>query len=111
MQLVRLAFSFALANAGSSRAARIAMMAMTTRSSISVNAPRLRRGAFTTFLFGSICKLWAGNQVKLSGRQIRVGKGAVAGIVTQPVRRRCPRTDQVGCGLDGVGRTRLHWSP
>src|SRR5436190_1723164 len=38
MQLVRLARSFALASAGSSIAARIAMMAMTTSSSMSVNA-------------------------------------------------------------------------
>src|SRR5215469_10425361 len=110
-QFARLAFAFALANAGSNMAARIAMIAITTNSSISVNAPRLRRGAFTTFLFAGICKLWAGDLVKLSGRQIRIGKGAIGGIVTQPVRRWCPRAGQVGCGLDGVGRTRLHRSP
>src|ERR1043166_9255069 len=39
-QAVRLAFSFALARAGRSRPARIAMMAITTRSSIRVNAGR-----------------------------------------------------------------------
>src|ERR1043166_6820855 len=38
-QAVRLAFSFAFARAGSSRPARMAMMAITTRSSIGVNAP------------------------------------------------------------------------
>src|SRR5437867_217297 len=37
-QAVRLAFSFALAKAGNNNPARIAMMAMTTRSSIKVNA-------------------------------------------------------------------------
>jgi len=36
------ALSFALLNAGSNMAARIAMMAMTTRSSIKVNAARPR---------------------------------------------------------------------
>src|SRR5882724_2986316 len=38
-QAVRLAFSFALAKAGNNNPARIAMMAMTTRSSIKVKAP------------------------------------------------------------------------
>src|SRR5206468_4897821 len=37
-QAVRLAFSFALAKAGNNNPARIAMMAMTTRSSIRVKA-------------------------------------------------------------------------
>jgi hypothetical protein len=37
MQLVRLAFSLATVNTGRSSAAKIAMMAMTTSSSISVN--------------------------------------------------------------------------
>src|ERR1041385_1614366 len=41
-QLIRQAFCLALARAGSSSAARIAMMAMTTRSSMSVKAGRLR---------------------------------------------------------------------
>jgi len=40
MQPVCLAFCFALARAGNSIAARIAMMAITTKSSIKVNAPR-----------------------------------------------------------------------
>src|SRR5579871_4450192 len=39
MQTVRFDFSLALARAGKSIAARIAMMAMTTRSSIRVKAP------------------------------------------------------------------------
>src|ERR1035441_2395160 len=38
MQAIRLAFSFALARAGSSSAAKIAMMAITTNSSIRVKA-------------------------------------------------------------------------
>src|SRR5712691_11515975 len=38
MQAVRLAFSLARDKAGSNSAARMAMMAMTTRSSINVNA-------------------------------------------------------------------------
>ena len=42
MQAVCCAFAFALANAGNSRLAKIAMMAMTTSNSISVNAGRLR---------------------------------------------------------------------
>jgi len=37
MQVVRLAFSFALAKAGRSMAAKMAMMAMTTSNSIKVN--------------------------------------------------------------------------
>src|SRR5262245_10216296 len=39
MHAVRCAFSLALDNAGSNMAARIAMMAMTTSSSINVNPP------------------------------------------------------------------------
>ena len=38
LHVVRLARSFAFANAGNSSAARIAMMAMTTNNSINVNA-------------------------------------------------------------------------
>src|SRR6266550_6879774 len=41
MHLIRLAFSFAFDNAGNSKAARIAMIAMTTSNSMSVN-PRFR---------------------------------------------------------------------
>ena len=37
MQAIPVAFSFALVRAGSSKAARMAMMAITTRSSIKVN--------------------------------------------------------------------------
>jgi hypothetical protein len=37
-----MAFSFALLSAGSNKAARIAMMAMTTSSSMSVNASMFR---------------------------------------------------------------------
>ena len=44
MQLVRLACSLALARAGNSIAARIAMMAMTTSSSIKVKPRRRRKG-------------------------------------------------------------------
>ena len=43
MQEVRMARSFALPKAGSSMAAKIAMMAMTTSSSIKVNASLERR--------------------------------------------------------------------
>src|SRR5437773_7066892 len=42
MQAVRCAFALDFANAGSNSAARIAMMAMTTSNSISVNALRGR---------------------------------------------------------------------
>src|SRR6266576_5266345 len=42
LQLTRLAFSFAPASAGSNIAARMAMMAITTSSSINVNASGLR---------------------------------------------------------------------
>src|SRR6267378_4363576 len=52
---MRLAFSLALARAGSSIAARIAMMAITTSNSINVNPPagrhdrcRARKGAFNS---------------------------------------------------------------
>jgi hypothetical protein len=43
MQLVFFAFAFAFDNAGSSIPARIAMMAMTTSSSIRVKADRIER--------------------------------------------------------------------
>ncbi len=43
MQLLRRAFSRALARAGRSIAARMAMIAITTRSSINVKASRNRR--------------------------------------------------------------------
>src|ERR1700733_10009505 len=46
-QFARFAFSLALASAGSSIAARMAMMAMTTSNSIRVKAPIRRAGAFT----------------------------------------------------------------
>src|SRR6267142_6619343 len=49
-QFARLAFSLALASAGSSMAAKIAMMAMTTSSSIRVKAPVRRPGAFMSFM-------------------------------------------------------------
>ena len=42
MQLMPSAFAFALDNAGSNIAARIAMMAMTTSNSIRVNPPLAR---------------------------------------------------------------------
>ena len=45
-QETRLDFSLALAKAGNSSAARIAMMAMTTRSSISVKARRVTAGGW-----------------------------------------------------------------
>src|ERR1039457_486653 len=45
MHLIPWAFCFALLNAGRSIAARIAMMAMRTSSSINVNAGRDERGA------------------------------------------------------------------
>jgi multisubunit Na+/H+ antiporter MnhF subunit len=50
-QPIRFAFSLALDSAGSSMAARMAMIAITTRSSISVN-PALRNLCGRVILFG-----------------------------------------------------------
>ena len=47
---MRNALSLAAPNAGNNRAARMAMMAMTTRSSISVNALEFRLGKKRHFL-------------------------------------------------------------
>src|SRR5579862_6897260 len=92
-------------------AARIAMMAMTTRSSMRVNAPRLGRGAFTFSFFDSMCQLWAADQVKLRRRQIGVGEYTIGWIVCQTLEGRCPRSIEISCGISGVGRTRLNGSP
>jgi hypothetical protein len=51
VQEIRLALSLALVNAGSSSAAKIAMMAITTNSSISVNALRSDRVINVLFMF------------------------------------------------------------
>jgi ABC-type enterochelin transport system substrate-binding protein len=50
-QWMRRAFSFAFASAGRSSDARMAMMAMTTSNSMSVNAPRTRS---TKVVFGEL---------------------------------------------------------
>ena len=50
MQVVRRALSLAEARAGRSRAAKIAMIAITTRSSINVNAERERALRFSVFI-------------------------------------------------------------
>ena len=49
MQLPSLARSLAIASAGSSNDARMAMMAMTTKSSIKVNAPAGAVGRVSIF--------------------------------------------------------------
>src|ERR1700722_11268149 len=54
MHLVRMARSLALARAGRSMAARMAMMAMTTRSSIRVKAVLLAPGALAGITFAAL---------------------------------------------------------
>src|SRR5579863_8495417 len=96
VQLTRLAFSFALARAGSNRAARIAMIAMTTNNSIRVKAPRLNLGAFTLHLsiailifvlnWRTLCQSaasWGTYHVKLARHRVGIHICAGTRIVRQ----------------------------
>src|SRR6266516_3561215 len=118
MQAMDCALDLALANAGNSRPARIAMMAMTTRSSMSVNAltrvyvnpdsapiggdaaairdPANLRGLQTTPSFSA----WWISRHSLS--LFACGKASARGRAERRPRRLQPRTDLAECCFCGV---------
>lgn len=73
LQEVRFAFSLARLRAGRSIAARMAMIAITTKSSINVKASEERRGRdFAEFLDEEIGELWLAQRFMFDGFLMRL---------------------------------------